>query len=499
MSDYTFPTPRPHQERAHEKLRDGVRNNHRRQVLNAPTGAGKTYQGLKICHEAIQRGLRATFVCDRTTLIHQTSETADRYGVEHGIIQANHWRTDYAKPFQIASVQTLASRGWPSPAPDVIVIDECHTVYPTWLKYIQNSTAHIVGLSATPFAKGLGQTFTNLVVAATMAELVDAKVLVPMKVFSCVRPDMAGAETANGEWTDKAAEKRELEIVGDVVSEWSRYAYGRKTIVFGPTIVYCEELVRKFNDAGILAAVFSSRTTPAERKALLDEYTKPDGDLQVLVSVEALAKGFDVPAVSCVCDCRPLRKSLSTAIQMWGRGLRSSESTGKEDCILLDFSGNILRFGAEFEDFYHNGIKSLDDGERLDKKVRKEPEEREAKACPECGHSPFHGRCMSCGHEVQKASGIIQIAGVMHEIHIGKGKTGMSAANLWAEVCTYARKYSAPEKQKWRAKNLFRAIAGKEPPASFDLRTAPTVEISREVSGKIRQINVAYANRRAAA
>ena len=30
-------------------------------------------------------------------------------------------------------------------------------------------------------------------------------------------------------------------------------------------------------------------------------------------------------------DCRPLRKSLSTAIQMWGRGLRCSPETGKND------------------------------------------------------------------------------------------------------------------------------------------------------------------------
>ena len=88
--------------------------------------------------------------------------------------------------------------------------------------------------------------------------------------------------------------------------------------------------------AGVMAAVFTSHTTPTERKALLDEYRKPDSDLRVLISVEALAKGFDVPDVGCVVDCRPLRKSLSTAIQMWGRGLRASPETGKTDCILLD-------------------------------------------------------------------------------------------------------------------------------------------------------------------
>ena len=82
--------------------------------------------------------------------------------------------------------------------------------------------------------------------------------------------------------------------------------------------------------------MFCADTTKAEREAILKEYRKPDSAIRVLISVEALAKGFDVPDVGCVVDCRPLRKSLSTAIQMWGRGLRSSPETGKTDCILLD-------------------------------------------------------------------------------------------------------------------------------------------------------------------
>ena len=142
--------------------------------------------------------------------------------------------------------------------------------------------------------------------------------------------------------------------------------------MFGATIAHCKQLASEFTRHGIMAAVFTSETTAAERELLLKEYRKPNSMLKVLISVEALAKGFDVPDVGCVCDARPLRKSLSTAIQMWGRGLRSSPETGKTDCILLDFSGNIIRFAEDYTEIFFNGLAELDSGEKLDKKIRKD-------------------------------------------------------------------------------------------------------------------------------
>lgn len=57
----------------------------------APTGAGKTYLGHRIALEALMKGRSVVFVCDRTTLINQTSATADAYGLSaHGIVQAKH-------------------------------------------------------------------------------------------------------------------------------------------------------------------------------------------------------------------------------------------------------------------------------------------------------------------------------------------------------------------------------------------------------------------------
>lgn len=487
-----FPPPRDFQSAAHDALRQGIRDGHRCQMLMSPTGSGKTYLGLRIAHEALAKGKRAIFVCDRTTLIDQTSETADRYGLAaHGVIQADHWRTDYAKPFQIASAQTLARREWP--IVDVVIIDEAHTKLKAWTEYIPTAKAAVIGLSATPFSPGLGKLFSNLVNATTMHDLTQSGVLVPMRVYSCTQADMTGAETSGGEWTDKAAEERGRAIIGDVVTEWHKYGEGRKTIVFGSTIVHCEELCRQFVESGVMAAVFTSNTTKTERDALLKEYRKADSQIRVLISVEALAKGFDVQDVGCVVDCRPLRKSLSTAIQMWGRGARSSPETGKTDFILLDHSGNIIRFKDDFERIYFHGLSELDSGETLDKAVRKEPDEDEKKGCPACGYKPFAKRCMSCGFEIVKESGVEHLPGHMREVMIGKAKAANNHEHLWQQVCSYARSHGKPETMQGRAAHIFKDIVGQWPPRGWHIDHTPGAEISRAVLNKIRQKNIAFA------
>ena len=81
----TFPAPRPFQLSAHDQLRKGFRDGHKNQLIMAPTGAGKTYLGLRICNEAMQKGKRAVFLCDRTTLINQTSTVADGYGLTEAV------------------------------------------------------------------------------------------------------------------------------------------------------------------------------------------------------------------------------------------------------------------------------------------------------------------------------------------------------------------------------------------------------------------------------
>ena len=487
-----FPSPRPFQATAHEALRQGIKNGHKNQMLMSPTGSGKTFLGLRIASEALQKGKKAIFVCDRTTLINQTSETADRYGlVDHGVLQANHWRFRRDAPLQIASAQTLARRDWPDA--DVIIVDEAHTQLKAWTEYIPTCSAKVVGLSATPFSKGLGKLFTNLVNAATMHDLTQQGILVPMRVFTGVTPDMRGAKVVAGEWSEDEVEARGNAIIGDIVTEWHSRSRDRKTIVFGATIAHCHEIATQFSSAGIMSAVFSSKTPNSERNALLTEFRKSDSLLRVLVSVEALAKGFDVPDVGCVVDCRPLRKSLSTAIQMWGRGLRSYPD--KQDCVVHDHSGNMVRFAKDFEHIYFHGLDSLDAGEKLDATAREEKEERvEADKCPSCGATPFVSRCMSCGHEKKNLSLVASEVGELQEFTLKKTSSQVHDIQVWKEISTYARsKKSDPEMARKMALAVYRSLMKAWPPQTFfyDHR-GENVPISMKVYGQIMHDNIAY-------
>lgn len=482
---------REFQTATHLSLRAGVLAGNKAQMVAAPTGSGKTILALYVAAQALQKGKRVTFLCDRTTLINQTSAVADSLGLDHGIIQAKHPRRNDEAQFQIASAQTIAKRGWHQT--DLIIVDEAHTQLSVWTDYVPNFKGAVIGLSATPFSKGLGKIFSNLINATTMHKLTQDGVLVPMRVISATKINMNGAATSfTGEWADSEIQERGKEILGDVVKEWQRYGENRKTIVFGANIAHCEDLCRQFIDAGIMAAVFTSETSDTNREYLLRAYKK--GELQILISVEALAKGFDVPDVSCVVDCRPLRKSLSTAIQMWGRGLRSNPATGKVDCILLDHSGNIIRFLEDYTDIYFNGLEALDAGEKLDKKVRaSDDEENEVKVCPNCGNTPFFKRCMKCGHEIIKQSMVQAEAGEMRvldmPIIVNGKKLSENHYDLWQQVCAYAEQHSQIDKKNGRAYHLYKNITGMNPKWDF----SPAQMVAPNVINKIKSLNIAYA------
>lgn len=487
-----FPPLRDCQIQSLHLLREGVRNGHRRQILNLSTGAGKTLTALNIVQEAVKKGKRAVFLCDRIALIDQTSARADEYGIHHGVIQATHWRRN-RELFQIASLQTISARKYGTDC-DLLIVDECHSMYTAWTEWAMRTEAAVIGLTATPFTVGLGKIFTNVVNPATMNDLTRDGVLVPPRILTCVKPDMAGAETSGGEWTARAAAERELTIVGDVVGEWGKHANNAKTIAFGADIAYANELAQRFNGAGINAAVYTSETGQAEREEILREFAKPDSQIRVLCSVAALSKGFDQPDVGCVIDARPLRKSLSEYIQMIGRGLRSSP--GKAECLILDHSGNALRFHDDFVDFYFNGCGSLSSAEKQDQKVRKEPEEEFATVgCPQCQRKPFRRKCLACGFEKVSKSVQDETAGVMKEIRIGKSKkvAAESGQDLWAQLCTYARQNLKSDKKSGWAWHKFREITGQDLPRGFPhFDATPDVQITSALASHLHYSKIKY-------
>lgn len=404
----------PWQKEAIEALRENIRQGVRNQIMSAATGSGKTVLATHLLQECYRKGRRGVFVADRIPLIDQTSRMFDAYGIPHGVIQADHWRHRPWERIQVASAQTVQRRGWPDA--DLIIVDEAHSLYRTVLHRIAKRDTVTVGLTATPFTRGLGRYYDRVVTVRTTAQLIEDGYLAPYRIFAASEPDMTGAAVSAGEWTDREAEQRSLPIVGDIVAEYLKHGGGHKFICFGATVAHCEEIQRQFLAAGVVAGLYTYQTPGAEREAMLGDFRERDSHLRGLISVAALAKGFDSPAVECVIIARPLRKSLAEHIQMLGRGLRRDPDNPAKVCTILDHAGNSARFWPDMMEFFEAGATELDDGKPKEQR-KPEKKEKEPIKCPECAslHDP-RPACPECGHEYPRRSEVVHVAGTLSEL-----------------------------------------------------------------------------------
>jgi superfamily II DNA or RNA helicase len=411
---------RPYQGESIDSLRDGFRNGHRRQVLAASTGAGKSVIALALINAALSKGSRTMFVCDRRVLVDQFSAHLDRHGIEHGVFMAKHWRYRPEALVQVASIQTLEKmRSWP--VTDLVIVDEIHAVMRKSLKEMFSnwSAMRVIGLTATPFHPELGKHFSSITNVITMDQLVKDKHLVPFRVFAATEINTQGVKVTAGEWQKDELETRGLQIVGDVVADYVRisnqvWGEQRKTICFSSGVAHGQELVNRFASVGLNFVQISYKDDEEYKQEVIKEFAKPDTSIHGLISSDILTRGFDVTDVEHIILARPLRKSFSTHVQMCGRGARTH--AGKNFCVIQDNSGNWLRFLDSWDDLYHNGTKSLRSDEDI--KQRKEPTkyEKEKAKCPKCGHFWSGSTCQVCGHTRQRASEVVEVPGEIAEL-----------------------------------------------------------------------------------
>jgi len=474
---------REYQNQSVEGLRDGIRQGKRNQVLCSPTGSGKTIIAMYLLDECFRKGKRAIFVCERLTLIEQTSAVLDKYGIDHGVIQGNHWRTRPGERVQVATAQTLRSRGWPQA--DLIIVDEAHVMMKDTLDKIAERECVTIGLTATPFAKAMGKFYDGIVNVTTSNKLTEDGFLVPFKVFAASEPDMTGAKVVAGEWTDKEASARAMPIIGDCVAEYEKHGNGGKFIAFGVDVAHCAEMRRQFLAAGIICELHTYQTPDRERDEHMTEFRKSDSYIRGLISVSALSRGLDVPDVSVVIMCRPLRSSFAEFLQIIGRGLRPYPD--KPHCIILDHSGNVMRFFAQMNEFFENGTHELDDGERKEKPKPEKAKEKEPTKCPRCHH--VHARapaCPSCGFEYPSLSNVLHEAGELQEIGAGAIRSTADKRQLFGELRWMA---DARGWSEGRLANVFRDITGVWPNHYKD---APAIEPSQSTKNKVLALAIAF-------
>lgn len=416
--------PRPYQVNAVDSARRFIARGRRRILLVSPTGSGKTVCATMIVEGAIARGRRVLVLAHRAEIIDQTSAKLDAIGVDHGIIQANHWRKRAWCPVQVASVPTLTRRLARKPEADVVILDECHHVSAQSFRAVIDSypEAILIGLTATPYrtdGRALGDVFEELIVVAQVRELIDQGFLVQPRFFAPFNPDLSGVHTTAGDFNQHETQDlmNRPKLIGDIVANWQAKAAGLTTVCFASGIAHSKAITARFQEAGIPAAHLDGTTPMDERKAVLARLASRD--IQVLSNCSLLGEGWDLPSLSCCIMARPT-ESKSLHNQMIGRVLRASP--GKPSAIVLDHAGNTIRHGfpTDHQEF------SLEGREKRTKEAL-----QSVRICKQC-YAAYPARlveCPECGWkpETKQVNLVKEAAGELVEVTPDK-RTGVLAS-----------------------------------------------------------------------
>lgn len=413
---------RQYQQALVDAVRAILRSGKRRVLAYLPTGGGKTRVATAIAQLTLAKSAgRVIVLANRKQLVHQFAAALRAAGLDVGIAQGENTAGLHHRVV-VCSIDTIHARSYTFEDVALFIIDEAHAVagsekYRTLL--FRYNRVPVIGLSATPFARGLGKPypelggkplFEELVVGATVQGLVDDGYLTDLEIYCPSAPDMTGAKTsrtAEGEQDyrqadiDEAADKPEL--VGDIIRHWLKLAGGVKTIVFASSIAHSKHIVEQFRAAGVTAEHLDCYMDDDTRADILKRFER--GDFTVLSNVALLSEGFDVPDTACMILARPT-KSLTRFLQMVGRVLRPAP--GKTHALLLDHSGSVERIGHPFDEL----PLGLCDGSP-NKAGRQEREKPEPKPCPSCKFVKPAGirKCPKCSFEPERQNDIEVIDG----------------------------------------------------------------------------------------
>jgi DNA repair protein RadD len=346
---------RPYQEAAVRELEARVAAGKRRIVVVAPCGAGKTVTFARVAADSVRRGNAVLIVAHRRELIHQTYDKLLHAGLREeqvGVLMASDARRRPAGPVQVASIDTLRLR--PKPPADVVIRDEAHRALARTdlqIASLYPDAVHL-GFTATPYRadnRGLGEFYEDLLVVASVRELIEYGYLVEPHVFTVPAdrlPNLAGVRVRAGDYAqdqlDQAVDQARL--VGDIVEHWMKHASGVRTIAFAVSVKHSKHIVERFREVGVAAEHLDGTTPTADRDAMLTRLAR--GETLVVSNCGVLCEGFDQPAVKCAILARPT-KSTGLYLQQAGRILRPWQG---QRAIILDHAGCAREHGLPQEE-----------------------------------------------------------------------------------------------------------------------------------------------------
>ena len=388
-------TPYAHQEHAWREL-DRLRGagGQRSGLLVIPTGGGKTATMVTWLVRELQRRskLRVLWIADQQELVDQAAREFREHARTaptsfRGRLRAVHGQAGSVSALADPEVdvvcitrQSLIGKQFDGRAkatiegfltgPTVVVIDEAHhAVSPSYQRLIEFlwKVGHglmLVGLTATPWPAGAGQTaklrqtFTRELASVTTAELVARGELarpVIHTVATDARVDVSAVhlkKLASGrEVPAHVARQLDRESRNTlVVQQWvDRQDTWGKTLVFACDTTHANSLGDAFRSEGVTVDVVHS-AGGADRAVVLDQFRNAE-ESRVLVSVGMLLEGVDIPSARTAFLCRPTASHIVMR-QMIGRVLRGVRAGGDPEAHVVEFvdnwrqDGGLIRSGS---------------------------------------------------------------------------------------------------------------------------------------------------------
>lgn len=403
---------REYQQESILQLRQGFANKHQRQVLCLPTGAGKTVVFSEMVRMAAEKGTVTIVLTDRTELFKQTIKSLTNSGVSVEEIAPHKKNTYLQATIYLAMVETIKRRTEVLAflKPQLIILDEAHKGNFTKILDLFPD-ARVIGATATPEGKHFFKYYQSIVQNIDIPDLVDLGYLSDCKAYQ-MQDDFSDLEVKAGEYTDASllGHFDKPKLYDGVISEWRKFADGKKTICFNVNIQHTINTHHAFLSAGISSEYITSKTPKLERERILSAFKQ--GAFTVLNNCGILTTGYDEPSIECVIMNRAT-KSLPLFLQCFGRGSRIYAN--KNHFIGLDFGMNHDRHGMW--------------NEARDWKL-KPPKKKGESVTPvkECGNdecgclNPVSARkCKYCGYEFPMKEAKLS-DGVMVEV-VGKAPT----------------------------------------------------------------------------
>ena len=389
---------RSYQRQAISSLADAIRRGHRRVVLQAPTGSGKTVIGAALLQGALEKGRRALFSAHRLELVDQPYRKLVEAGLPEGKIGlrvgGDRKRRRDDAPLQIVSIDSIKPEDFSDK--QLILIDEAHrAACRRYMLALEQAApgAVVVGLTATPVrldGKGLATAgFTEIVVVATPSELIEQGHIVDPTVWSVpteLLPVVEGVGITKGDYNlaslSLAVDRPDL--YGHFVDHYAQRASGLRAVCFAVNRAHSRNIVDAFRAKGLRAEHVDGASRRKDRRNALDMLRR--GELDVVSQCDLWIEGMDAPEVRCAILGRPTA-SLTIYLQSVGRVMRPYQG---QPSIVLDHAGNALRHGLPSEDRVYS----------LDGVVRHSVRGPAIRRCPSCYlvMSPGKSSCPSCKH-----------------------------------------------------------------------------------------------------